>query len=1102
MKCNMFCRLRLLVGESFSGNLVVVLPFGNFLYLICLSDTKTFFQVYFLDLERLDSWVVAPPTPTMARGRVCAFTIVEDLAGTQLRPTPPRPGGGLEHDGILSPTRSATTSFVEGELLENTFRHLVAVLETGAVFVVLLERGKPWGSNDSDYGDGGEGDAEENVTSKGGGGGEGESIDKTSSSKGGSDSSVIGRSARGRDSKYTRLGADKTGQAEFEPAWLDVGRGAGGGGGGGMGVRAVPSAGGSRRSSSPGGASACSRLHMSVVSRAWGNKCTVKILRLTASPDGEGVDQQSGVKKLRTETVRQVTLPVDHTSPEKHSLAAVDGSCNWAVLANPPSDGTPARVTIAAVGGSERPASHAAVHVFTLPHGEHVGGIALLPLGTDGDKVSQLEGMSESKGNKGSWGLLWSEFCIYRIDLDSNDEETLPKTEDKGSATLPESPTLPLLPPRLSQSPSNRVTGATCEVVAVSAAFQRPPAASIRRAHEMHSAGRLSEAVLVAMEALGWSQSSTVTDSREGVSRSFGQEDNTSGGGVTARMVREDLANSLVKWLVALHVRLPSADRSSAVPSAQQEGKSATGNSADTESSIRGFDDGSLARKRPTRRGGASQEHDVRRGPKPKAYHPAQRPSKGGPKHGAATAEKTSQPAPPAAVKSTPTTSLLEHYLLSSSDYDPVLATKLLHSHGEDDLAVIAGTSRGGMAILGTLRVLAESTWTPRLGPRAVEALCSDTTGTAAREAVRAGEGALFAALGPCLQSRLLLSDRSIMFGRVAQVGDPNTTARSASLPAGGGMATGVGDKKEFVEVAAVAGVHSHLGSIIFTLSAETISGTIFRLAQWCNEDAPCPIASHPEEGNEEAFPSQPEAVYRRRCGPSPSAAAVEALELLLDALCELSGRDPPPGENHRCAWLYAGCLVDVWRRRGVAKATPPAHEAVTDAAPAVYCSPLTEEVAKNVLNCNDKEWNLGPETVEGKSGAEPPLGWTQTTSFLCSILADEGFSGGSSEGGSERDGGLPAAARQALLRILPVVRGWHNPVRVLMRSRVAGCWSAMAVELELSGNGREAATAMLHGVVALLQVSLWTAPPKLFSVHIFLCRTVLLISVSLRCQG
>ena len=55
---------------------------------------------------------------------------------------------------------------------------------------------------------------------------------------------------------------------------------------------------------------------------------------------------------------------------------------------------------------------------------------------------------------------------------------------------------------------------------------------------------------------------------------------------------------------------------------------------------------------------------------------------------------------------------------------------------------------------------------------------------------------------------------------------------------------------------------------------------------------------------------------------------------------------------------------------------------------------------------------------------------------------------------------------------MLPAAWGWHDPVGMLLRLREAGCWAAVALQLELSGNGPEAASATLHGVVAYLRVS------------------------------
>ncbi|CAN0554135.1 unnamed protein product, partial [Ectocarpus sp. 12 AP-2014] len=78
--------------------------------------------------------------------------------------------------------------------------------------------------------------------------------------------------------------------------------------------------------------------------------------------------------------------------------------------------------------------------------------------------------------------------------------------------------------------------------------------AAVRRARELHAAGRLSEAARVAIEALdGKNETSTVVTSARGGAGGSG------GGGVTTRMVREELANTLLEWLVVLHVRQASS---------------------------------------------------------------------------------------------------------------------------------------------------------------------------------------------------------------------------------------------------------------------------------------------------------------------------------------------------------------------------------------------------------------------------------------------------------------------------------------------------------------------------------------------------------------
>lgn len=404
----------------------------------------------------------------------------------------------------------------------------------------------------------------------------------------------------------------------------------------------------------------------------------------------------------------------------------------------------------------------------------------------------------------------------------------------------------------------------------------------------------------------------------------------------------------------------------------------------------------------------------------------------------AATSKTTAGKAAPPAAPS----SQLERYLVSSCDYDPVLAATLLHEHGESDLAVVAGTARegkdrGGAAVLSrVLRVLADSSWPPRLGPRAVEALCSDETGAAAREAIQAGGGTLFAALEPCLQLRVLLSDKGILFGG-AEVGVGVESSAREEEEAGAEVEAGAGAIGEAAEAmqpdagGASAGVRRHLGPLVSALSAEELDVLISRLAKWCSEDVVAPRTG----GETESAPPTDESC--------PSPAALEGLEVILEALCELSRRPPPPGEQHRRAWSHAGCIIDI--DIDIDIDVPPGHE--------------------------------------GGAPNAPRLEWAQMTASLCGILSGEGEALAAGGGGDGEAGGLPTAARRRLLRVLPVVRGWHDSVGALLRLREAGCWAAVALQLELVGNGPEAATATLHGVVALLQVSLSRRIPfSLFS--------------------
>ena len=779
---------------------------------------------------------------------------------------------------------------------------------------------------------------------------------------------------------------------------------------------------------------------MSIVSRAWGNKCALKILRVAGRP-GAAAGSSGGKEKepqqgwgrdwgniaggsgrqqaLRTETVRQVTLPVDHPAPEQHGLTAVDGS--YAVLASPPAGGAPARVTVAPLGAPERPANHP-VCVFPLPAGEHVRGVALLPYGVESSGGDGDGRATESAVTSGlSWGLVWSESCVYRVDLGVDVQgAAAPKAATDTAAGLVSATPKARVPSTPSRPSLAKASG--------SIALRRPPAAAVRRAHELRAAGELFEATHVAMEALEGVQSSSATPSR-GV-----------GGEATTRMVREELANSLLEWLVTLHVRQASAGLRLATTGFLPEGEGgvagvagAAGSTGGSTDRVSTPDSGKVKASRSSTGSPAAagpQGRLARRGSK--LSPPSRVRAKSGSKSRestSATPTKTptktpiktaSSPAAAAAAAAVASPSQLEHYLLSSRDYDPVLAATLLHERGESDLAVVAGNARGGNAGGGggggggavsvlpkVLRVLAESAWPPRLGPRAVEALCGDETGAAARQAVHACGGTLFAALEPGLQLRVLLSHKSVVFGR-AEAGDSVTGEKERGAAV---EAAAVGEAAVGVETG-IGGVGRLLGPVVPALSPEELNVLVSRLAEWCKEDA---TGRRRAEKQEEGVPAADQV--------PPSPAALEALEVLLRALCELGGRPPPAGEHHKRAWSHAGCVLDE------------------------------------------------PASRERRASGAPPLEWAQLTASLRDILSGDGPALSSGKNGVDA-GGLPTAARRQLRRVLPLVWGWHDPVGLLLRLREAGCWAAVALQLELSGNGREAASATLHGVVSHLQVS------------------------------
>ncbi|CAN0225857.1 unnamed protein product, partial [Hapterophycus canaliculatus] len=622
----------------------------------------------------------------------------------------------------------------------------------------------------------------------------------------------------------------------------------------------------------------------------------------------EWVASSSGRQQaLRTETVRQVTLPVDHHAPEQHALAVVDGS--WAVLASPPAGGAPARVAVAALGGPERPATQP-VSVFRLPHGEHVGGVALLPCGTEASGGSTEHGgdsssrsvpksgdakASASWASGGSWGLVWSESCVYRIDLGEGG--------DAGRVSAPPRQEPARSSPRM-EAPTRRrpVVAGT----AGSIALRRPSASSVRRARELHAAGRLAEATYVAMAALDGSEALSMAPSPG------------AGGGATTRMVREELANSLLEWLVKLHLRETSGSPLSTRADVQVGGRGRGGGGAasgagenddggggissggGSSGNTTGDDAGKARRLSTGSREGVAQGRSAAR-QEPKSRHTSTpRASKNrlvkhelaAPAREPKGAIDTPPPRPASLLQ-------LERYLLSSRDYDPVLAATLLHSHGEADLAVVAGTAREGggrggavAALPNVLRVLAESSWPPRLGPRGVKALCNDDTGAAAREAILAGGGTLFAALEPRLRLQLLLSDRSIMFGA--------TVAEESGIGAEVRAAEAVeGEAAERVGRGAIASVRTHLSPMVPELSVEDLNGVVSRLARWCNEGMAAPVERCQAEETEDpavAFGAGAAGNVPSGGEYCPPEAALEALEVLLQALCELSGRCPPPG--------------------------------------------------------------------------------------------------------------------------------------------------------------------------------------------------------------
>lgn len=931
---------------------------------------------------------------------------------------------GADNDDASKPASSRPEGIISGRAHAERSRHLVVVLEAGAVFVVLLEHRQPrWRGPDFDTTI--HSDAEEEMKSdaiyKGG-------VDGGGSGDGGNEHQPF---------EYAHLKADQAHHADFAPVWLDIGRGGGGGGGGGVGVRLVPSTpkyGSSSKS--------LRRLHMSVVSRAWGNRCSVKMLRLACPPDADVADRegQQGKGKergrtkhypLRTETARTFFLPVDHAYPEEHALAAVDGE--WVVLASPSAGGAPARVSIAPLDWSERAATNQPVRVFSLPLGEQIHGVSLFHGGRDAsDPDPALSSEARGKGNREeSWGVVWSEFCVYRVILGVKNVAPL-RVADMGqdASKLLTAPTSlqSTSPPAHSHQRSHTFEGLSVVGTAPPIAVRRPSTSSVRRARELYSEGHLAEAAQVAIEALdGRHMSST------------GPEE-TTGGGVTTRMVREDLANSLLEWLVALHVQHLHSSLGLRSQEMAGEGDPGAADNSGSLSSSMLHPGGEIDSERSVE---AVQPWRTSRGRDlPRGFTEATDSSTSS-AYGRRTKhlDTGGTIAPPSALVAP---SRLERYLLSSLDYDPVGAAALLHANGEADLAVLAGTFRGGSALLGVLRVLAESTWPPRLGPRAVEAICGCEDGSAVRKMLHAGGGMLYAALEPRLQCRLLLSERSILFGKADEAADKGEevleTGIEHALPEGG---------------ASVASVQSHLASKLYLLPATGLATLIWRLAQWSKE-VNVPL-DRGREGKD--LPTNLANRTTRRVQSASYVPALEALEVVLAALCELGGRGPPFDDGAgRREWLSAGCLL-LELGRNQRDQCSGKHEGDGVAVSKMFLS-RTEIDVRRIS---------GGRSAEHRG--EQRLEWSEMTSLLCDVLAEEGI-GGEGEGGDEEGfSRLPTAARRSLQRVLPIVQGWHDPVRMLMRARGAGCWAAVAVELELSRNSREAASAMLHGVVTLLQV-------------------------------
>lgn len=965
-------------------------------------------QVHFLDLERLHSWVVSPPPPTSQRGRVCALTI-ESATATLNALGRPR----MEDEDSIHKSTDISDAPVPQPANPDQ-RHLVTVLESGAVFLILLERGRPDSGHDEGTADGVDGVGEESKV--------GHPTELVTGHRGRS------KSGSSTASDYARLGVDHVNDPEFAPTWLDVGRGSSGSGSGGTGVRVMPpddSAGSSGSVSRKLGPSP--NLQLSVVSRSWGNKCTVKMLSLFGNPDagdsaGHPRERTSArTQALRTETVKQVTLPTDHPSPEQHALAVVNGA--WAILASPPTSGTPARVTVASLDEAERPAP-ASVRVFPLPAGERVGGVMLLPgqvvmSGVRSLRAAYAHSVENSK--KMVWGLVWSDAGIYRVDFGGNGTPLALPNPDSPSPPPPSRP--PPSPPPL---PPPRTVTLRNPMAAIT--VRRPSAAAVRRARELQASGYLDEAAEAAIEALDGK--SVPVASVTGLGSAHGKEESV--GGVTTRMVREDLANTLVEWLVTLHVKRPKH----VAPTAPVDHTAAAASPEAPSNRV-----GARGRARqPTHRDDLQSARST--------HQPRTSTRRGGKRSMSARPSKRefgekgdiTSPSPTIPLPGSP--SRLEQFLLSSLDYDPILAATLLHAHGQADLAVIAAAARGS-AISGVIRVLAESTWPPRLGRRAVQSLC--TVGAGA-EVVHAGGGALFAALEPTMRIRILISDHRALF---YLPGDENTNGSREDTAA----------VKDDISAAKTIHTEDYLGSargrispLLPALSVGELAELCSRLARWYNGEL--------LSGRVEKTASAVRSPLDTPCNSLsfPFSLERQIVQILLDVLLELGSRQPPSGAGHRHAWLEAGCTTDAFREQSTSVMAP-AADTNDDAH---LAGDLPEGDTPQEVHSDQPGWS--------GSTAASLREVLQREGVFCELNFSESEVGGV-ESVSEVQGGLPTAARRVLLSVLPLLQGLFDPVVVLLNAMDAGCWAVVALQLELSGTWQDAASAKLHGVVSVLQV-------------------------------